>query len=109
MKRGVQVVSFAADGDSRLMRATLSLSTTDSLLTMNLNRSLNCVDMPSILNSWTCMKNVPLIFCVQDEVHIGVKLKARILKPSIVLPLGSFLATSSHFQMLVKLHGKASW
>ena len=108
-KRGVKIVSFAADGGSRLIRAmrvTSTLSTTDSLLPMDINRCLNCTEMPAILNSWTCTKTVPSLLCVQDIVHIAVKLKARILKPSIVLPLGIFLATSSHFQMLVKLYGK---
>ena len=46
------------------------------------------------------------MLCVQDIVHIGIKLKARLLKPSIVLPLGSFIATSSHLHMLLKLCGK---
>ena len=46
------------------------------------------------------------MLCIQDIVHVGVKLKARLLKPSIVLPLGSFIATSSHLHMLLKLCGK---
>ena len=41
-----------------------------------------------------------------DVVHLGVKLKARFLMPSIILPLGNYLATNAHFQMVVKLYGK---
>ena len=48
---------------------------------------------------------LPLL-CVQDIVHLGVKLKARLLKPSIILPLGSFIASSAHLQILMGLHGK---
>ena len=43
---------------------------------------------------------------MQDVVHLGVKLKARFLMPSIILPLGNYLATNAHFQMVVKLYGK---
>ena len=92
----MRVVSFAGDGDSRVMRITLPLSTTDSLLSMNINKTLKCTEMPAILNKWTCMRTIPEVFCVQDIVHIGVKLKARLLKPSIILPLGKYIATSSH-------------
>jgi len=30
---------------------------------------------------------LPLICCVQDVVHVTVKLKSRLLKPQIVLPM----------------------
>jgi hypothetical protein len=45
---------------------------------------------------------------VQDTVHIGVKLKSRLLKPSILLPMGSYIATSSHLLMLFRTNGKAT-
>ena len=38
--------------------------------------------------------NFNLIF--QDIVHIAVKLKSRLLKPSVVLPMGQYTATSKH-------------
>ena len=44
-------------------------------------------------------------FCsVQDVVHVGVKLKA--LKPSIVLPLGKFLASGRHLHLVLITFGK---
>ena len=34
-------------------------------------------------------------------MHVAVKLKARLLKPSIILPLGNFLAGSHHLKFLL--------
>ena len=34
------------------------------------------------------------ICCVQDAVHVAVKLKSHLLKPQIVLPMGNFLPAS---------------
>ncbi len=90
----------------RSMRITLPLLTVDPLLEMSLNRSLNCTGVPDILSHWLCMKTIPTISCVQDIVHVRVKLKAHFLKPSIVLPIGNYIATKAHFQMIVKLYGK---
>ena len=107
-KRGVKIINFAADGDSRLLRAmcvALHMST-DPLLELNPNKCLDSVDVPTMLQHWIYTKHIPSILCVQDIVHIGVKLKARFLKPSVVLPLGLYVATSSHLQILVKLFGK---
>ena len=39
-------------------------------------------------------------------MHIGVKLKAHLLKPGIILPLGSYIASSSHLHVLVRLTSK---
>lgn len=63
------------------------------------------VTTKNALKNWLC---VPLssVLCVQDIVHLGVKLKARLLKPSIILPLGSFVASSAHLHIIVGLHGK---
>ena len=43
---------------------------------------------------------------LQDMIHIGVKLKARLLKPSIVLPMGFYLACSAHLQIITNIYGK---
>ena len=39
------------------------------------------------------------------HVHIAVKLRCRLLKPSIVLPMGAYIS-SAHLKILVKLMGK---
>ena len=43
---------------------------------------------------------------VQDVVHIAVKLKSRLIKPSIILPLGKFTAGVHHLRMLRVKFGK---
>ena len=44
------------------------------------------------------LKRTGLVIHIQDYVHVAVKLKARLLKPSIVLPLGDFLAGSHYLK-----------
>ena len=43
---------------------------------------------------------------MQDVVHLAVKLKARLLSPSVVLPFGGFLAGAHHLQLVQKSYGK---
>lgn len=44
----------------------------------------------------------------QDTTHIGTKLKTRILKPNIVLQMGSYVATSKHIHQIIKKYPKSS-
>ena len=109
-KRGITIVSFSADGDSRLMRAmrvTLSLAHTDDCLALSINKN-RCTNtcVPDKLQHWMSMKFLPSVFCVQDIVHLGVKMKSRMLKPSILLPLGSYVVSSAHYSMIVEMYGK---
>ena len=51
---------------------------------------------------------------VQDPVHVAVKLKARLIKTSIVLPLGNYAAGVHHLRMVHKTfnkdeHGLREW
>lgn len=39
--------------------------------------------------------------CIQDHVHIATKLRNRLLKPSIILPIGKKLISVSHLRMLL--------
>ena len=36
----------------------------------------------------------------QDVVHVAVKLKSRLIKPSIVLPLGHYVAGVHHLRLV---------
>ena len=103
--RGVRIVSFSADGDSRLlkvMRMTQGYAPDPQFP----NTWFQSNAVPKALNEWLCISKFCEILCVQDMVHVGVKLKSRLLKPSIVLPLGCYIATMSHLSILVKLCGK---
>jgi hypothetical protein len=104
-KRGVTVINFAADGDSRLLRAMRVLCHyTSEDKELSLNNEETSIDTPQ-LKKWLCTR-LHRIIGVQDMVHIGVKMKSRLLKPSIILPMGSYIATPAHLHILVALHGK---
>lgn len=45
---------------------------------------------------------------VQDTMHIGTKLRNRILKSSIVLPLGNKQISQSHLKLLIKTVSKTT-
>ena len=52
------------------------------------------------------MHRLSNVIYVQDIVHIAVKLKSRLIKPSIVLPMGDFVAGVHHLQILQTMFGK---
>ena len=72
---------------------------------MSLNKKAEGLYTPHVLQQWLCT-NLQKVVCVQDMIHIGVKLKARLLKPSIVLPMGFYLACSAHLQIITNIYGK---
>ena len=107
--RGVRVINFAADGDSRLlkaMRVTTQLTSSHSSLSLNNKSTSFCTHKDNFsVDKWLCTK-LYSIFCVQDMVHIAVKFKTRLLKPTIMLPMGCYLASSAHLKIVMSLYGK---
>ena len=75
-------------------------------LELSIIKDLPCAKVQESLSSWMCIKHIPQLCCIQNIVHIGVKLKAQMLKPSTVLPLGTFLVMEVHFSTLVNLYSK---
>ena len=67
--------------------------------------SLKLPGIPQEWNDWFCIKPNALT-CVQDTVHIAVKLKARLLKPSGLIPMGGYVAGIQHLRMLQVSFGK---
>ena len=51
-------------------------------------------------SKWFAINEISNISPVQDTVHLGVKLKARLMSHSQVLPLGKFSAQSAHLSLL---------
>ena len=43
---------------------------------------------------------------VQDVVHVAVKLKSWLLRPSITLPMGQYVAAGNHIRMIQLAFGK---
>ena len=61
----------------------------------------NSPDIPQSLNSWFLINVVSNISYVQDVIHIATKLKSRLLKPSIILPVGPhYSASGNHIKMI---------
>ena len=52
------------------------------------------------------MKRLTSVACIQDMVHLAVKLKSRLLRPSIMLPLGNYTAGGHHLRLLHNIFSK---
>ena len=107
--RGIRVLSYGADGDSRELRAmqlSTQLSCTSLQSASSNSMSFNKIRIPIEWNTWFAAKNATNLAYIQDMVHIAVKLKTRLLKPSVVLPLGKYLAGAYHLRLLQSTYGK---
>ena len=104
-QRDITVLSFGSDGDSRLMKSmkvSASFRTPQpEPLTAHIPPA-NLLHAPTIPPEWSEWYHIkPNGICyVQDTIHIAVKLKSRLLKPNIVLPMGKFFVDSSHLHAL---------
>jgi len=80
------------------MKASTSLGvlTSDPLLLTVLTPALEFPDIPKSWYEWF----YTTISHVQDIIYVAVKLKAHLLKPLIVLPLGKYSASSKHLSLL---------
>ena len=107
-KRDITIISFGADGDSRLLRAmkiSSQLKITDKSL-YNLSPSPLTVEL-DLPQEWTWYwSKMTSILYTQDYVHVAVKLKSRLLKPSIILPMGHYLAGGHHLNILASTFTK---
>ena len=66
---------------------------------------LNSLSVSSCWSSWFILKKPTVVAFVQDVVHVGVKLKVGLLKPSIELLLGKFLASGRHLHLVLTTFG----
>ena len=57
---------------------------------------------------WFWAKRLTSLVYIQDYVYVAVKLKARLLKPSIILPMGNYTAGPHHLNLLYNNYEKAS-
>ena len=105
LARGIKVVSFGADGDTRELKAMKTAcqlfhtrSFEQKLFMMSPSSSLTPLKHPENWK-WFRAKYSTSIAYVQDPVHVAVKLKTRMTKPSIFLPIGRYLAGVHHLQL----------
>jgi len=75
---GIKILGFSSDGDTRLLKAMQTNAYSQ--------QSSQCY--------------------IQDTVHIGTKLRTRLLKPNVTLPIGNFLISASHLQELIETYSK---
>jgi len=61
--------------------------------------SLSSPAIPKEWHTWFCTEAKP-VSCVQDTVHITVKLKSRLLNPSTTLRMGYYVAEGSHLHKI---------
>ncbi|CAG9814094.1 unnamed protein product [Phaedon cochleariae] len=91
-KYGIHILGFSSDGDPRLLKCMrLEATFPQSSHLEQQNASWNWFQA----NLET--ENIP----VQDTVHIGTKFRNRLLKPSIYLPVGNKIISSSHLAILI--------
>ena len=104
------MVSFGADGDSRELKAmqvsTQLISSHDPITSLSPSFNLPKLVIPKEWVSWFAVKTPTVIAYIQDIVHIAVKMKSRLIKPSIVLPLGKYLAGVHHLRLIQQTFGK---
>ena len=105
-KRNVTVISFGADGDTRLLRAMkistqLKVSSTNKLLYNSSPSPLTTEFKLPKEWTWFWLEKATSLLYIQDYIHVAVKLKSRLLKPSIMLPMGRYLAGAHHLKILV--------
>ena len=81
------------------MKTACQLFSSDQKLLMMTPSNLLTPLKPPENWTWFRVKYSTCIAYVQDPVHVAVKLKTRMTKPSIVLPFGKYLAGIHHLQL----------
>ncbi|KAJ1518841.1 hypothetical protein ONE63_011545 [Megalurothrips usitatus] len=92
---GVEVVAWSSDGDNRCLKAQRA-----QLFPLN-------PVIPDNFKSWFCAdtSNGPTPF--QDTPHLLNRFKTRMMKPSIVLPMGVHVVSLSHLKIVIRQESKA--
>lgn len=84
----------------KAMRSCVHLfATRDESLAHCLPTPLSKLSIPLEWKEWFHV-DASTLACVQDTVHVAVKLKCRLVKPSSLLPMGKYVAGIQHLRML---------
>ena len=105
-KRSIQVINFSSDGDSRLLKAMLIMLSLQKEPTFDAITLTSEIKLPSQWVNWFILPRLSLFSVSQDTVHLGVKLKARLMKPGVLLPLGVYVASAADLKMIFEHYGK---
>lgn len=91
-KEGITINGYSSDGDRKLLKSMVYRSIANNT--------------PPKWPWFQAAKNQKIV-CVQDTIHIGTKLKSRLLKPSIILPMGpNLVASRGHLLELINTETK---
>ena len=106
-KQNIKVVNFSSDGDSRLLKAMLIMLSLQKESSFNPNTILPSeIELPCEWTEWFKLPRLPLFSVVQDTVHLGIKLKARLMKPRTILPMGTYVASATDLRIIFESFGK---
>ena len=99
-KYDITVAGISSDGDSRLLKA----------MRIKSQLGILCPDFEKTGQGFQLLQMhadaLPPFLTTQDTVHIGAKLKTRLLKTPIVLLVGNFIISSGHINSLIKIVSK---
>lgn len=79
----IEIVNFSGDGDTRILKAMCSRVFKNNK------------------NWFSAPRSVPHLF-TQDHIHIATKLRGRFNTPSIILPMGKYVASKAHLVDLLQ-------
>ncbi|VEN57573.1 unnamed protein product [Callosobruchus maculatus] len=101
-KFNIRILGFSSDGDTRLLKAMRIASSLP-------NENSNHYNWP-----WFAMDMKNEEIYVQDTTHILTKLRTRLLKFGIQLPIGKYFISVNHLHELIKgcskgLHRLTNW
>lgn len=88
-KLGIVIEGFSSDGDTRMLKAMKIKSVLPCAI-----EDKNCDWFQA---NFDCNRSIT----IQDTIHIGTKLRNRLLSPSIILPMGKFLVSVAHLKVLI--------
>lgn len=89
---GINIVGVSSDGDNRLLKAMMSLTK------LGMSPGCNIEEFESWFGNWF----EDIFMCVQDTIHMGTKMRNRLLNSSIVLHMGNEIALIIHIKQLLE-------
>jgi hypothetical protein len=72
---GIEVIGVSSDGDSRLLKA----------MRQKIELPKQDLNTPIKFRQWFFALYIPRLICVQDSIHIGGKLRMRLLNGKILI------------------------
>lgn len=100
--KGISVLGFSGDGDPRILKAMrIAMKLSGAKDEPEKSSHDSKYDFPGFRAAY-----LPKQICLQDTVHLGNKLKNRLFKLSLILPMGQYSATSGDIVKLAAITTK---